>query len=713
MDDSLALLKEEMAELLESLEAALLELEQTPDDGNMLNQVFRSMHTIKGGMNLAGGLEDLAALTHEAETVFDAVRSGKKKLDRAILDLTFKAKDLMLAFVQENVQDKNAIDELVAGFRATLKAGAAKPQAEDQAVAPAEAAPEKGGAGAKDDASDYYILFKPNKEKLLPTIDPLVIINDLRQVAVPDSFHIIAHTENLPPLPDMDPETCYIWWEFILKPQGDKDTILDVFIFIEGQAEIKVEPCPDPEAKLAELVAKAESGNALPAPGSIKMETAKPAASPEPAKAAAPSAPAATSAPKAATTPATPAASDAGKAPAAPAAVAKPKKETASIRVDAYKLDDMVALVGELVIAQARLLQISSHLHDASLQNVAEEMALLSASLRDRTLSMRMLPIGTTFERFRRLVRDLSHDLSKEIALVTHGAETELDKTVIEQLGDPLVHLLRNSIDHGIEHPDARAARGKPTKGTLTLSAEHSGGYVLIKIADDGNGLNREKIAAKAVTQGLVQDASTLTDKEIYNLIFMPGFSTAEKVTNVSGRGVGMDVVKKSIDALRGSVEIESTPGKGSVVTIKLPLTLAIIEGLQVRVADEYFVLPLALIEECVELTKAQRGDEGKKIINLRDEIVPYIRLRDWFGIPGDKPDIEQIIITGSDGQHTGVVVDEVIGQQQTVIKNIGNLFKEVEEISGATVRGDGTLALILDVPTLCRKVENSLTEAV
>ena len=318
-----------------------------------------------------------------------------------------------------------------------------------------------------------------------------------------------------------------------------------------------------------------------------------------------------------------------------------------------------------------------------------------------------MLPIGTTFGRFKRLIRDLSQELGKEIEMTTEGEDTELDKTVIERLNDPLVHLIRNCIDHGIETPEERECLGKPRVGTIHLSAVHSGAYVVIRIKDDGKGLDREAILAKAIEKGLISPNSEVTDKEVFSFVFAAGFSTAKEVTNVSGRGVGMDVVKRAIDALRGSVDMASEKGKGTTVTIKLPLTLAIVEGLLVVVGADNFVLPLSIVEECVELTREDTEKaHGRHIANIRGEIVPYIRLRNEFGIPGDCPDIEQIVITGVNGERVGFVVDQVVGQHQTVIKNLGTFYKDVDSVSGATILGDGTVALILDVPKVVRSVE-------
>jgi len=355
---------------------------------------------------------------------------------------------------------------------------------------------------------------------------------------------------------------------------------------------------------------------------------------------------------------------------------------------------------------QAQISQMVSERSDPMLTALAEQLERLSADLRDSTLGIRMLPIGSAFSKFRRLVRDLSSELGKDIELVTRGEETELDKTVLERLADPLVHLLRNSIDHGIDMPDERKVAGKRPQGLILLEAEHSGSEVIIRITDDGKGMDPALIRRKAVEKGLLPADSELPDKEILKLIFLPGFSTAATVTSISGRGVGMDVVHRAIDSLRGVIEISSELGHGTTITIRLPLTLAIIEGLQVQVGDGFFVIPLSLVEECVELHQKDVDPSGRKrIINLRGELVPYINLRRWFEIEGESPEIEQIVITGVEGRRVGIVVDHVIGEHQTVIKSLGRVYRDVEGISGATIKGDGSLALILDVPRLVRSV--------
>jgi two-component system chemotaxis sensor kinase CheA len=377
-------------------------------------------------------------------------------------------------------------------------------------------------------------------------------------------------------------------------------------------------------------------------------------------------------------------------------------KTGSSIRVPAERLDEMMDRVGELVIAQSRLKQITASSDDPQIQSVVEEIERLARELQDTTMGVRMVPIGSLFGRFRRLVHDLSRDLGKEIELVTSGEDTELDKTVIERLADPLVHLIRNCSDHGLETPDGRTAAGKPAGGRISLTARHAGAQVLITVADDGRGLDRARIQARAEENGLLAPGAKLSDEELFKVIFEPGFSTAREVTNLSGRGVGMDVVKRTVEDLRGSIDVRSNTGRGSEVTLRLPLTLAIIDGLLVRIGRGRYVIPLAAVEECVELTSQEDlRSTGRSFLNIRDELVPFIRLREQFRT-GTAPDPYQKVVIVSDAEsRVGLVVDQVIGDHQTVIKSLSKLHADAASFSGATILGDGTVALILDVPQL------------
>ncbi|HNW35401.1 MAG TPA: chemotaxis protein CheA [Candidatus Ozemobacteraceae bacterium] len=388
-----------------------------------------------------------------------------------------------------------------------------------------------------------------------------------------------------------------------------------------------------------------------------------------------------------------------------------------SIRVSSFKLDKLVNLVGELVTVQERLTQISglirktkpnqlpTLLHKYDIGRVAEEVSRLTNGLRDNALSIRMLPIEATFSKFKRLVHDLSASLSKDIELTMSGEETEIDKTVIDRLDEPLMHLIRNSADHGIELPDDRILAGKSPRGTIHLAAEHLGGNVVIHIEDDGAGLNREAIVKKAVEKHLIAPGAELSEREVFQLIFLPGFSTSAAVTSISGRGVGMDVVKKAIDDLRGTIDVTSTSGKGMRVDITLPLTLAIIDGLLVNIGNQAFIIPVTVVEECIVLKASERKEHGhRKLAPLRGTLVPYLELRNRFGIQGKRPDIEQIVIARIRGERIGLVVDSVVGEHKTVIKPLGKVYRNITECSGATVLGDGSIALIIDTGRLIGK---------
>ncbi|MBN2720856.1 MAG: chemotaxis protein CheA [Proteobacteria bacterium] len=385
------------------------------------------------------------------------------------------------------------------------------------------------------------------------------------------------------------------------------------------------------------------------------------------------------------------------------------EKPESSVRVASGKLDQLVNLVGEMVTVQARLTQLVSERPDPALEAVAEEVESLTWELRENAFSIRMIPIETTYRRIKRLVRDLSRELGQEVELITEGAETELDKNVIEKLTDPLMHLIRNSVDHGIESAGERIQAGKPEKGNIRLSATNAGADVVIRVEDDGRGLDAEGIRKKAVEKGLVPAEVDLSTADIYSLIFAPGFSTASQVTNISGRGVGLDVVKKAAEELRGNLTVDSVPGQGTTFIIRLPLTLAIIDGLLVNVAENKYIVPLSIVEECVFLTsEAIKSSHNRRIIRLRGEIVPYISMREWFGILSEPPDIQQVVVVREGDRRIGLLLDHVIGEHQTVIKSLGKVYRNVDGVSGATILGDGTISLILDVSRIMRVTEET-----
>lgn len=703
-EQMIATYREEATELLAELETSLLELEENPQDNDLINRVFRAMHTIKGSGAMFG-FDEIAHFTHEVETVFDMVRNGKIEVTRPLLDLTLQARDQISAMLDASAGGPPADEEngqqIISGLQKLL------PSAAPQQVEIKQPEP---GTSTNQVQRTYRIRFKPLPEIMLGGTNPLNLLNELRDLG---ACEVVAHFDAIPLLDQLTPEHCFLYWDIILTTNCGKEAISDVFIFVEDDCELQIDLIDDAETgdddtdykKLGDILVERGDlspiemqkilsmqkrfGELLVAEGLVPASKIQSALAEQQLV---------KQVRKERT--ATPAAAGSGTGAGA-------ADTGLSVRVPAERLDHLVNLVGELVTVQAHLSQLAATRNDNDVTTVAEEVERLISELRDTTLTMRMLPIGSTFSKFKRLVRDLSAELGKEIDLETSGADTELDKTVIEKLNDPLVHLIRNSIDHGVEMPEIRKAAGKPTKGIVHLAAEHSGDSVLVTIRDDGAGLNQERIREKAIERGLITTSTELSDKEIFNLIFAPGFSTAQKVTSVSGRGVGMDVVKKAIEALRGTIDIDSTTGKGSVITLKIPLTLAIIETLLVRIDQSFFVLPLSMVEECVELTRADvQASHGRHLANVRGELTPYINLRTEFEIPHNQPDIEQIVILSVGGKRVGFVVDDVVGEHQTVIKSLGKLYRDVRGISGATILGDGTVALILDPGLLVHSVE-------
>ncbi|MBF0620767.1 MAG: chemotaxis protein CheA [Magnetococcales bacterium] len=691
---------EEAYELLSELEDSLLELEEAPEDEDLIGRVFRAMHTIKGSGAMFG-FDDIAEFTHEVETVFDMVRGGSIPVTKTLIDLTLAARDQIRSMLDASAggdpPDEAKAQTIITGLRALVPGGGGggdEGSANAQVTTPDTQ--QTGGGKADDKATTFRITLAPSEDIFANGTNPVLLLYELQDLG---PCNVVARLGDLPHFEELDFEKCYTRWDIILSTNEGENAIRDVFIFVEDECEIDIRVIDDDDSfddetpkKLGEILiergdikpeqldqvlhAQAPLGERLVQAGVVGAEKVKSALVEQ-------------------------------KVVQEKRDNRKKASASTSLRVPSEKLDVLVDLVGELVTVQARLTQTSISTHDHDLQLIAEEVERLTGELRDNTMSIRMLAIGTTFNKFRRLVRDLSKELGKEIEMTTAGADTELDKTVIDQLNDPLIHIIRNSIDHGVEPPDVREAANKPRVGKVHLSAEHSGASVLIKVMDDGKGLDAALLKRKAIEKGQLPADAELSDKECYMLIFGAGFSMAEKITNVSGRGVGMDVVRKSIDALRGSIDVQSEIGVGTTITLKLPLTLAIIEGLLVKVGDESFILPLAAVEECVELTRKDVSDtHGRHVINVRDVIVPYIRIRDRFEVKGNSPEVEQIVIAEVNERRVGFVVDHVIGQHQTVIKSLGKNFEHSDEFSGATILGDGSVALILDLQRMVQFVQ-------
>jgi two-component system chemotaxis sensor kinase CheA len=686
----------ETQELLTELESALLELEDNPEDQELIDRVFRALHTIKGNGGMFG-FEGISRFTHDMESVYDLVRGGSLKISKQIIDLTLAARDVIAEMIKdpegEDPVVKHTADEILRAFEQYLP---------DKANKEMKAAAFLVNGAPDLDYKTYRIRFTPDPDIFLTGTNPLLLLKELNSLG---KATIIPNLNRLPGLDKLDPENCFFSWNIILTADAGIDAIKDVFIFVEDRCTLTIDII-DEEGALEEEDEHLRLGDILTERGDIsrsELEEVLGKKYPLGRKLVDMNL----------------VDSEAVESALFEQQVIKEVKTkrraedaAASVRVASEKLDVLVNLVGEMVTMQARLSSTAAQLENAELTAISEMIELLTSDLRDNTFSIRMIPIGSTFSSFRRTLRDLASNVGREVELVAQGGDTELDKTVIEKLRDPLVHLIRNAVDHGIESPQVRESAGKPRAGTIILSASQSGADVLIRVADDGAGMDEETIRAKAVSKGLLSPDSQISRPELLTLVFEPGFSTADEVTSVSGRGVGMDVVKRHVESLRGTIEIDSHPGVGTDIHIRLPLTLAIIEGLQVDIANDKFIFPLSLVEECIELKREDAESvDGRRLANVRGELIPYIRLRDWFSVKEERHDIEQIVITNENGLRIGFVVDYVVGEHQTVIKSLGRVYRKVDGISGATILGDGTVALILDLPAIIRKLETGTSD--
>jgi two-component system chemotaxis sensor kinase CheA len=666
---------EESFEALDSMEAALLKLDVGSPEAELINTIFRVAHSIKGG-SATFGFAEIASFTHSLETLLDELRSGTLPVTVALSDLLLKSVDVMRAMLRA-VQAKQPIDpQRVSDLQFDLEVAIArKSEPAPAAVLPKSGASERIGAvkegGAPSPAAPRWrIHFHPYRELLARGNDPLRM---LRELAALGELEVRVDAQMLPPLADVNPQDCYLTWSLELPGEVPEEAIRQVFEWAEGDCDLTIERLGG------------EPQN-LPA-------SAQPAA---PAVITPASAPAPQAAPRA----------DAPKAEASVSGLG----DSGSIRVSVEKIDELMNTVGELVITQAMLSQLGSHFDGPDAEKLRGGLAQLERNMRElqeSVMRVRMLPISFVFSRFPRMVRDLAQRLGKQIELKLTGEQTELDKTVLEKIGDPLVHLVRNCIDHGIESPETRVTAGKSAEGTVHLDACHRGGNIAVEVSDDGGGLDKERILAKARARGLLGPDDVLTDAEVYDLIFVPGFSTAEKTTDLSGRGVGMDVVRRNVKELGGKVDVKSEPGRGSRFTITLPLTLAIVDGQSVAVGTETYIVPLISIVESMQLkaTGVTRLSGHNEVLSFRGDYLPIIRLHELFGVEPRSRALHEglVVVAEGDGRRVGLFVDDLLGQQQVVIKSLEANYGHIEGVSGATILGDGSVALILDVPGLIR----------
>ena len=700
---------EEAGDHLAIVEEGLLALEQYPEDLDLLNKIFRSAHSIKGTSGMFG-FTAVAQFTHKMETLLDLLRNGQKVVTPQMADLLLKSTDCLKMLIDAVKTGSQVDGETVQRLTGEL-AAASDLKIEAELKVKAEAKVEGGPSRC------FHIAWTPPEWLFQRGLDPLQIFKELANLGT--LSQVTVDTTKLPELETMDPERCYLSWIMQLETAKDRQVLDAVFEFVRENSVLVIEereagalegggskvevPASDLKPQTSSLTLDVIEGGPKPL-GEILVETGVVSRETLDHALAQQKRVGQILVEQHAVTPQQ--LEQALQKQKQQESAGQPKKtDTTSIRVDTDKIDKLINLVGELVITQSMLSDLSARFEMSQMTVLLERMAQLEHNTREiqeRVMGIRMLPIGTAFSRFPRLVRDLSAKAGKKIQLVLSGEETELDKTVIESIGDPLTHLVRNSADHGLEMPEERLDNNKPELGTIRLNAFHSGGSICVTVEDDGRGLNRDKILAKAIKQGLIAEHEKLTDEQIWPLIFKPGFSTAEKVTDVSGRGVGMDVVKRNIEGLGGAVSIKTALGKGTIFTLKLPLTLAIIEGMTVRVGKETYIVPLLSILESIRPKAGTiKTVVGKgELLDVRNTYLPMMRLYDVFSLQPEYIDPTKAIlmILETEGEQVAVMVDEILGQQQVVIKSMEQNFRKIDGIAGATILGDGTVGFILDV---------------
>jgi two-component system chemotaxis sensor kinase CheA len=672
MDNFRSKFIEEATEHISDLEATLLLLEQDPENKELVEKVFRIMHSLKGGGAMFG-FDRISEFTHNLESIYDLVRNGSMFISKDLFDVTLAAVDHL----------KNLLDDKKSELPATLEQHQSLLKKIDVIIEQKNAlslskgiskdkVSKESNPGSVSKTTTYYILFQPNETIFDNGTNPLYLIDEIFNLG---QAVVIPHFDHLPPYDIFNPTKCYTYWEIILSTSQPFNAISDVFIFVEDECHIDIHKLSD-----YNLLENNEFYNfiqqAIENKSEIGINNLQPLASKINAIQQV----------------------NEKKSDEKKITTAVSKENTiSSIRVSSEKLDVLMNLVSELVTTQARLSLFAEESSNNELITIAENVQKLSRQLRDIAFSIVLIPIENLMTRFQRLVRDLSQELKKEVQFIAEGTDTELDKTIIENLTDPLMHILRNSLDHGIEDPMVRVKNGKPRQGTILLKAFYSGANVHIQVSDDGAGIDIEKVRQKAISKGLIAPDAVLSQKEIMDFIFLPGFSTSSNVTEVSGRGVGMDVVRRKIADIRGEVEVESKFGEGTTVIIKLPLTLSIIDGLLVKIYDTFYIIPLSAVDKIYAAAHNQLVGTFNQLIVLDDQQIPFFYLRHEFGLEDNTAPVEQVIVVRYEDKRIGIVVDSVVGEYQAVLKPLGKYYKNQEIISGATILGDGTIALVID----------------
>ena len=672
---------EEASEHLRDIEQSLLMLEGNPENDELIENIFRSLHTLKG-TGAMFGFDKISEFTHELETIYDLIRNKKLELSRQIFDLTLACADHLKIHLEENASENKQVNEV---YQLLLEQIHNVYIGETVETSTEKIDLQETFTPFIEDIKTYYIFFKPNSDIFDNGTNPLFLIDELaslgKSIAIP-------YLEDVPVLEKLDPYKCYSHWEVILSTKESADTINEIFMFVEDNCTLEIQILSngnliENKKFVKRLEGLIEEGRDIGFEA-LKLLTDGSEQS---------------------------VASKVKKALGTQYRSSFKDYTISSIRVASEKLDQLMNMVSELVTTQARLSLYAENDESAELTAISENIQKLSRQLRDLAFEIVLVPIDTLITRFQRLVRDLSKELGKEVIFEAKGTETELDKTIIENLTDPLMHIIRNCLDHGIESTEERIKLGKPEKGKILLNAYHSSTNVHIEIEDDGKGIDIEKVKMKAKAKGLITEDTNLTEKQIFDLLFLPGFSTAENVTDISGRGVGMDVVKQKISNIRGEVELESTKNAGTKLTIKVPLTLSIIDGLLVRVFDTFYVIPLSAVEKIYAINHQDIENKFNNVLVLGGERIPYFYLRGEFKLDSSDNKLEQVIVVSYENQKVGLVVDDVIGEYQAVLKPLGKHYKNQEIISAATILGDGTIALVIDTNRAVYHFANLITQ--
>lgn len=710
--------KEEATDLIDDLEKSVLSLEANPHDKSLIEKIFRIMHSLKGGGAMFG-FDAISEFTHHLESIYDFVRNDKMNVTDQLLGVTLQSVDHIKQLLNEDYDSDKEIQEqnkelseiIIKIIKNTELNGLIEETDTVQQVESPEKSDDNDNPETKN-SSTYYIFFRPNRDILENGTNPLYLIDEIYTMGNSITF---AHTEEIPGLDKMQPPECYVYWDIFVETQSDINALYDIFIFIEDECEIDIQKISQQnilnniefkqfiestykkqkrfdilelKAYVANLKKEENNKNEEKTIRQEKKNEKK--------------------------TPKYKTKTDTGKTKTMPVKSPNSTNETiiSSIRVPSDKIDQLMNLVSELVTTQAGLTLFAEKHKIPGLITISENVENITRQLRDNAFSISLIPLETIIIRFQRLVRDLSRELNKEIAFITEGTDTELDKNIIQSLLDPLLHIVRNSIDHGIEPPDVRQKRGKPGKGTIWLKAFYSGANVNIQVKDDGAGVDIEKIKQKAIERNIISAEESYTDKELLNLIFLPGLTTSQNVTDLSGRGVGMDVVNRKIAEIRGEVDIDTELGKGTAITVKLPLTLSIIDGLLVRIKNTDFIIPLGAVDKIYAARHEELVNTFNNIIVFDGQQIPFYYLREEFAIDGEAPESEEVVIVKYEEKRIGLAIDLVVGEYQAVLKPLGKLYKDQEIFSGASILGDGTVALVMDTNKIIKKLSHSETKA-